>query len=99
MVQRKTFTTEELRAYTGQTIGNLIAPGLKVLFCGINPSLYSVATGHHFAMPKANVGPQQITIGCTRVWVLPNPSGLNAHYTPARFAEVFRELRLAMDEA
>ena len=30
---------------------DLIAPGLSVLFCGINPSLYSAATGHHFARP------------------------------------------------
>ena len=30
---------------------DLIAPGLRVLFCGINPGLYSGATGHHFARP------------------------------------------------
>ncbi len=29
----------------------MIAPGLRVLFCGINPGLYSAATGHHFARP------------------------------------------------
>ena len=39
-------------------------------------------------------GCRRSTIGQSRVWVLPNTSGLNAHYTPARFAEVFRELRL-----
>jgi TDG/mug DNA glycosylase family protein len=32
-------------------------------------------------------------IGQTRLWVLPNPSGLNAHYQADRLAEVFRELR------
>jgi double-stranded uracil-DNA glycosylase len=32
-------------------VPDLIAPGLTVLFCGINPGLYSGATGHHFARP------------------------------------------------
>lgn len=41
----------ELEAARGKCVPDLIAPGLKVLFCGINPSLYSAATGHHFARP------------------------------------------------
>lgn len=41
----------ELAAAAGKTVPDLIAPGLKVLFCGINPGLYSGATGHHFARP------------------------------------------------
>jgi TDG/mug DNA glycosylase family protein len=41
----------ELQAATSLTIPDLIAPKLKVLFCGINPGLYSAATGHHFARP------------------------------------------------
>jgi TDG/mug DNA glycosylase family protein len=39
---------------------------------------------------------QEQTIGDTRIWVLPNPSGLNAHYQPADLAKAFRALR---DEA
>lgn len=35
----------------GKTIPDIIAPDLRVLFCGINPSLYSAAAGHHFARP------------------------------------------------
>lgn len=160
----------------------MIADGLDVLFCGINPGLYSGATGHHFARPgnrfwpalhrsgftprqldpsekeellglglgitnivarttaradeleadevkagaaalrrkvlrrkprwlaplglgayrigfgdaKARVGPQEATIGDTRVWLLPNPSGLNAHYQlddlAAEFARLFQSL-------
>ena len=35
----------------GSRLGDIIAPGLKVLFCGINPGLYSAAVGHHFARP------------------------------------------------
>jgi TDG/mug DNA glycosylase family protein len=30
---------------------DVIAPGLRVLFCGINPGLYSTAIGHHFGRP------------------------------------------------
>jgi TDG/mug DNA glycosylase family protein len=48
-----------------------------------------------FGRRKAALGPQEETIGESRIWVLPNTSGLNAHFTPARFAEVFREFRMA----
>ncbi len=161
----------------------MIAPGLRVLFCGINPGLYSAAVGHHFARPgnrfwptlfaagftdrllapheerellargygitnvvarssgaadeltnaeladggrrltakvrryrprilavlgvgayrtafarpKARLGLQQERIGDTTLWVLPNPSGLNAHYRAADFADLFRELREAAE--
>lgn len=44
-------TRDEIAAASGRTVPDLIAPGLKVLFCGINPSLYSAAVGHHFARP------------------------------------------------
>lgn len=46
-----------------------------------------------FARPKARMGLQDETIGTTRIWVLPNPSGLNANYTPAQLVELFRELK------
>jgi TDG/mug DNA glycosylase family protein len=46
-----------------------------------------------FAHPKAGMGLQSETIGATRIWVLPNPSGLNANYKPADLVELFRELR------
>ena len=174
-------TAEELLASAGKKVKDLIAPGLKVLFCGINPGLYSGWTGHHFArpgnrfwpalfasgftprllrpdekeellslglgitniveratataaelsaeelvaggvrlarkvkryrpgvlavlgvtayrtafaQPKAALGPQPERIGGVAVWVLPNPSGLNAHYTPGQLAEVFRAFREA----
>src|SRR5258708_9268626 len=41
----------EVLAAAGKTVPDVIAPGLRVLFCGINPGLYSGATGHHFARP------------------------------------------------
>lgn len=172
---------EEVQAARGKAIPDVIARDLKVLFCGINPSLYSGATGDHFARPgnrfwpalhlsgftprllhpsekhellglglgvtnlvarataaaaeltdediirggralrakighwrpaflailgvsayrtafnrpDAKVGRQPHTIGSTVVWVLPNPSGLNAHYQLPRLADVFGELREA----
>ncbi|XVU27545.1 G/U mismatch-specific DNA glycosylase [Actinoplanes sp. CA-054009] len=167
-----------MNAPANQTIADVIGPDLRVLFSGINPSLYSAATGHHFARPgnrfwpalhrsgftdrllhpseqfdlpamglgitnvvarataraneldpaelrvggealaakvrnaqpktlavlgvtayrtafarpKATMGPQEETVGGRPVWVLPNPSGLNAHYTVDTLAGAFREL-------
>lgn len=174
-------TPDEVAAAAGRTIPDLVGPGLRVLFSGINPSLYSAATGHHFArpgnrfwpalhlagftprvlhpseqwslpelglgitnvvarataradelstaelltggeilralvtewqptflavlgvtayrtafqLPKAAIGPQSETIGGVRVWVLPNPSGLNAHYTRETLGHAYAELREA----
>ncbi len=172
-------TPEELLEATGKTMPDIIAPGLKTLFCGINPSVYSVVVGHHFARPgnrfwpalfaggftphrfsptedqklldlglgitnvaakssvaaadltkaeieagarelearvlrfqpqvlailgigayrtgfsrpRASLGLQNERIGATQIWVLPNPSGLNAHYHPPQLARLFAELR------
>jgi TDG/mug DNA glycosylase family protein len=174
-------TQEEVLAAAGRTVPDVIAPGLRVLFCGINPGLYTAAVGHHFARPgnrfwkalhaagftprllspseerellrhgcgitnvaaratagaaeltrqelaeggrrleervrryaprwlavlglgayreafgrpRAGMGPQEERVGGARVWVLPNPSGLNANYRPDDFARLFRELREA----
>jgi TDG/mug DNA glycosylase family protein len=174
-------TREDLAAAAGATIPDLVGPGLRVLFSGINPSLYSAATGHHFARPgnrfwpalhrsgftarqlhpseqfelpaqglgitnvvarataradelspaelvaggaalaelagrwrprflavlgvtayrtafgrpKAVTGRQDDTVGGVPVWVLPNPSGLNAHYTVDTLAAAFAVLREA----
>ncbi|MER5962247.1 G/U mismatch-specific DNA glycosylase [Streptomyces sp. NPDC002057] len=48
-----------------------------------------------FDEPKAAVGPQERTIGSTRIWALPSPSGLNARWTAAAMAEEFARLREA----
>jgi TDG/mug DNA glycosylase family protein len=50
-----------------------------------------------FARPKAALGEQPDRLGGARVWVLPNPSGLNAHYQLADLARLFAELRRAAD--
>jgi TDG/mug DNA glycosylase family protein len=172
-------TPEQIAAAYGKTVPDVIARGLDVLFCGINPGLYTAAVGHHFgrpgnrfwpvlhragftprlfapseqrellalgygitnivarattaadeltseellegariltrkvkryaprylavvgigayrtafARPRAKLGLQEETIGATKIWVLPNPSGLNANYRPAELVELFAELR------
>jgi TDG/mug DNA glycosylase family protein len=172
-------TAAELAAAAGLTIADVGGPGLRVLFSGINPSLYSAATGHHFARPgnrfwpalhragftgrqlhpseqftlpasglgitnvvarataradeltpaelteggavlaalasrwrprylailgvtayraafarpRAALGLQPEPIGGVPVWVLPNPSGLNAHHQVADLARLYGEAR------
>ena len=44
-------TVRQLEEARGRSLRDVIAPGLLVLFSGINPSLYSAAVGHHFARP------------------------------------------------
>lgn len=44
-------TKAEIQAAHGKTMPDIIGPNLKILFCGINPSLYSVVIGHHFGRP------------------------------------------------
>jgi TDG/mug DNA glycosylase family protein len=176
-------TRAELEAAKELLLPDLIAPNLRVLFCGINPGLYTAAIGHHFGRPgnrfwpalfaggftdslvspydehellargygitnivgrataradeltneelvkggramvakikrynpriaavlgvvayrvamgqkDVTVGRRPETIGETILWVLPNPSGLNAHYLPDKLARVFRELKEASD--
>jgi TDG/mug DNA glycosylase family protein len=178
-------TREQLLAATEKTVKDVIAPNLRVLFCGINPGLYTAAVGHHFArpgnrfwpalhaggftdrvlspfaerellksgygitnvvqratasadaltkveiiaggeklrakvlryrprvlallgvgayrtafnQPKACIGRQEETIGDTILWVLPNPSGLNANYQAADLAKLFRELKEFSDRS
>jgi len=48
-----------------------------------------------FDAPRAAVGPQEATLGTTRVWLLPNPSGLNAHWQLPELAAEFARLRAA----
>ena len=181
MTQARRPTKEEVAAAEGKTIPDIIGPGLMVLFCGINPGLYSAAVGHHFGWPgnrfwkalyaagiterllspyedremldrgygltnlverataaaselgrdelvegrqfleekvrryqpqivavlgigayrksfdqrKASVGAQRDGIAGSDLWVLPNPSGLNAHYQLEDLARLYRELHLA----
>lgn len=49
-----------------------------------------------FGRRGAALGPQEEALGGSRLWVLPNPSGLNAHYQLDDLVERFRELRSAV---
>lgn len=49
-----------------------------------------------FGRPGARIGPQEQTLGPAALWVLPNPSGLNAHWSLTAMAEEFRRLRSAV---
>jgi double-stranded uracil-DNA glycosylase len=65
-------TRAELDAAQGGRVPDLIAPGLLVLFCGINPSLYSVVVGHHFARPGNRFWPTVHQAGFTSRQLVPS---------------------------
>lgn len=70
----------ELADAAGKTVPDLLAPRLKVLFCGINPGLYSGATGHHFARPGNRFWPSLHLAGFTPHLVSPFDENLLLEY-------------------
>jgi len=62
----------DLLAAQNKTLRDVIAPNLRVLFCGINPGLYSGATGHHFARPGNRFWPTLHQAGFTPRLLHPN---------------------------
>jgi TDG/mug DNA glycosylase family protein len=58
-------TKEQLLTATEKTVRDVIAPDLRVLFCGINPGLYTAAVGHHFARPGNRFWPALWASGFT----------------------------------
>jgi double-stranded uracil-DNA glycosylase len=96
LVERGTLGSAELTRRELQAGGRRFVAKVKhycpraVAILGV--SAYRLA----FDRPDARVGPQSDSIGSSVVWVLPNPSGLNAHFTPAALAKVFTEFRLAV---
>ena len=67
-------TRADLLAAQDKTIRDVIAPGLRVLFCGINPGLYSGATGYHFARPATASGRRSIRQALHRACCIPASS-------------------------
>src|SRR5689334_11382576 len=67
MASRKPFkpTKQQLLDAAGKTLPDVIAPYLRVLFCGINPGLYTAAVGHHFARPGNRFWPALHNSGFT----------------------------------
>ncbi|MGW4404387.1 G/U mismatch-specific DNA glycosylase [Nonomuraea sp. NPDC004702] len=84
-------TRDELMAGGRQLAEKVAGLGPQVLAV-LGISAYRTA----FARPKAVIGPQPEQVGGARVWVLPNPSGLNAHWTVATIAEEMARLRASL---
>lgn len=59
------FTREELEAFRGQEVNDLVGPGLKLLFVGINPGLWTAAVQTHFAHPTNRFYPALVAAGIT----------------------------------
>lgn len=83
-------TTDELRA-GGERLRRLVARTRPAWLAVVGITAYRTA----FAAPRAAVGPQEGRIGPARVWVLPNPSGLNAHWQLPALAEELARLLAA----
>jgi double-stranded uracil-DNA glycosylase len=83
-------TDDEVRA-GGARLRELVAALQPRWLAVVGITAYRVA----FDASRAAVGPQQATIGDSRVWLLPNPSGLNAHWQLPNLAAEFARLRAA----
>jgi len=87
------------------TRAELVAGGqrLQALVAARRPNYVAIlgVTAYRtaFARPKALIGPQPAPLETAHLWILPNPSGLNASWQLPRIAEAFRELRLAAAQA
>lgn len=80
-------TRDELRA-GARRLTSLVARYEPKVVAVVGISAYRVAFDH----PKATMGEQREKVAASRLWVLPNPSGLNAHYQAPALASAFREL-------
>lgn len=98
MVARATARADELSAEEYREGGRLLERKVTALkprwLAVVGVTAYRAA----FDDRRAAVGPQERLIGDTRVWVLPNPSGLNAHWTTATMAQEFARLRAAAQD-
>lgn len=88
MPERKP-TKQEILAAADRTVPDLIAPDLTVLFCGINPGLYTAAVGHHFARPGNRFWPTLYRSGFTDRLLAPSEEHelLNLGYGIASLVE------------
>jgi TDG/mug DNA glycosylase family protein len=95
LVDRATATADELqREELRGAVDRLVAkverhqPAFVAL---LSLTAYRIA----FDRAGATVGPQEESVAGSRVWLLPNPSGLNAHYQVPDLVRVFADLRRA----
>ena len=94
VVERATLRADELTDAELRAGGRRLEAKVRrwrptvIAFVGIGS--YRIVSG----IKDARVGLQEVPFGGSHAWVLPNPSGLNAHYRPADLARLFRDLRL-----
>ncbi len=82
-------TDDELRA-GGRRLRAKVRRWRPTVIAFVGIGAYRIVSG----IKDARVGLQKELFGGSHAWVLPNPSGLNAHYQPADLARLFRDLRL-----
>ncbi|MEV5943171.1 G/U mismatch-specific DNA glycosylase [Streptomyces sp. NPDC051994] len=95
VVARATARADEIDAEEFREGGRLLTAKVERLrprwLAVVGVTAYRTAFGDR----RAQIGPQEHMIGSTRVWALPNPSGLNAHWTARTMADEYARLRLA----
>jgi len=96
IVPRTTAAAAELSSDELAEGGRLLEERVRIFAPSFLAVLGIGAFRRAYQRPKANLGPQAETIGGAQVWVLPNPSGLNAHFNLQALAELFRNLRQAI---
>ncbi len=72
------FTREELESFRDATVPDLIGPGLRLLFVGINPGLWTAATQTHFAHPGNRFYPALLKAGVIG-WEIDRSGGFTEH--------------------
>jgi TDG/mug DNA glycosylase family protein len=97
VVERATATAAELSAAELREGGKQLEETAERFAPAYIAVLGVTAYRAAFGDPKAALGEQARALGPSRVWVLPNPSGLNAHFTPTDLARLFAELRETVD--
>ncbi len=93
VVPRATATAEEITLDEFSAGGRLLDKKIRKFRPRTMAVLGIGAYRAAFGQPKAALGLQEESIGDTAIWVLPNPSGLNAHFSAADFGSLFAELR------
>ncbi|RZS89607.1 G/U mismatch-specific uracil-DNA glycosylase [Motilibacter rhizosphaerae] len=95
VVARATATAAELSPAELRAGGELLRDKVRTWQPAFLAVLGVTAYREAFGARRAVIGLQQEVLGRTRIWVLPNPSGLNAHYGLPALAALFAELRAA----
>jgi TDG/mug DNA glycosylase family protein len=95
LVARATARADELTAAELLAGGRRLEARVAELGVAVVAVLGITAYRAAYARPKAVAGRQPETLGGAQLWVVPNPSGLNAHSSLAALAEAYREVAVA----